>query len=659
MRVFALVAASFVHGGCAFMGPLLTRRVQRQLQPTVAPRETVIVQGIPKLFRWLTDQYPSVNQRISEGLSANSEEIDNLYLDMNGIIHQCTHGNSDEVVILDEKAMLQKMFTYTDRLFKIVKPKTVFYLAVDGVAPRAKMNQQRSRRFRSSKEQEEVMAVTLARTGSIPDEANRFDSNSITPGTDFMYKLGLAFNAWFDFKMKNDPFWQESGCEVVFSGPDCPGEGEHKVMDFIRKMRLEDPRWSPDLRHVFYGLDADLIMLSLVSHEPNFMLLREKMSVRHGPKAKSAMHYGREDFELLEISVLRRLLSLQFVELEDPKRYEGWGKEGRSLELERVIDDFVFVCMFVGNDFLPHVVHLDIADGSLNMMMNAYKDMLPGLGGYLTEKTKVHLPRLELFFRELAKYEPPYFERRSREKALSQRNAGGGAGSAALAGTSFFEFDRGEYAGEYYHEKFGWDPLDVEGTMEKRRGLVEDYVTGLYWVLEYYHNGVGSWDWFYPHLYAPLASDLVDLATLGESSFGVGRPFTPLMQLLGVLPAASGRLLPSAYSSLMTDPHSPLRSFYPAEFQVDANGKRNAWEAVVKIPFIDESIMVAALSRIDHKTDLSPPERLRNLEGKEHRYTPSPATPKAAAAAKTAAPKGAPRKPVQKKKKKKEEAGKG
>jgi 5'-3' exoribonuclease 1 len=106
---------------------------------------------------------------------------------MNGIIHQCTHANNNEVVVLDEKAMLMRIFTYTDRLFKIVKPRRVFYLAVDGVAPRAKQNQQRSRRFRSSKEQEEVLAMTLARRGSIPDEKDRFDSNSITPGTEFMY----------------------------------------------------------------------------------------------------------------------------------------------------------------------------------------------------------------------------------------------------------------------------------------------------------------------------------------------------------------------------------------------------------------------------------------------------------------------------------------
>lgn len=70
--------------------------------------------GIPKMFRWLTDQYPNINSRLSEGLSSD-KLVDNFYLDMNGIIHPCTHGNSDELVILDETAMFKKIFGYVDR----------------------------------------------------------------------------------------------------------------------------------------------------------------------------------------------------------------------------------------------------------------------------------------------------------------------------------------------------------------------------------------------------------------------------------------------------------------------------------------------------------------------------------------------------------------
>ena len=113
---------------------------------------TTALFGIPKMFRWLTDQYPNIiNNRLTEGLSPDTD-VDNFYLDMNGIIHPCTHGNAEgEIIYLDETAMFKKIFMYVDRLYKMVQPNEILYLAVDGVAPRAKMNQQRSRRFRSAK----------------------------------------------------------------------------------------------------------------------------------------------------------------------------------------------------------------------------------------------------------------------------------------------------------------------------------------------------------------------------------------------------------------------------------------------------------------------------------------------------------------------------
>jgi len=88
-----------------------------------------------------------------------------------------------------------------------------------------------------------------------------FDSNCITPGTAFMVKLNHAFVEWINTKMSSDAFWKESTAEVIFSGSDCPGEGEHKIMEYIRKAR-SDPKWNANLYHVMYGLDADLIMVS-------------------------------------------------------------------------------------------------------------------------------------------------------------------------------------------------------------------------------------------------------------------------------------------------------------------------------------------------------------------------------------------------------------
>ena len=83
--------------------------------PVSASDSTTALHGIPKMFRWLTDQYPNINKRINDGLHVD-REVDNFYLDMNGIIHPCTHGNNnDEIIVLDETAMFKKIFSYVDR----------------------------------------------------------------------------------------------------------------------------------------------------------------------------------------------------------------------------------------------------------------------------------------------------------------------------------------------------------------------------------------------------------------------------------------------------------------------------------------------------------------------------------------------------------------
>ncbi|KAI0047309.1 putative 5-3 exonuclease [Auriscalpium vulgare] len=221
--------------------------------------------GVPALFRWLSKKYPKIILPVAEeedktvegdngtevtvpidmsGPNPNDEEFDNLYLDMNGIVHPCTHPEGKPAPETEEEMMVE-IFKYTERVVNMVRPRKLLFMAIDGVAPRAKMNQQRSRRFRSAQEakekeeaHQESVALWEAMGKTISDEDKNkkaWDSNAITPGTPFMDLLATSLRYWVVKKANTDPGWKQ--LEVIISDASVPGEGEHKIMDYIRRQR--------------------------------------------------------------------------------------------------------------------------------------------------------------------------------------------------------------------------------------------------------------------------------------------------------------------------------------------------------------------------------------------------------------------------------------
>jgi 5'-3' exoribonuclease 1 len=128
---------------------------------------------------WLSERYPLINQPLDENTLL--PEIDNLYLDLNGTIHNATHGDGMAKKLSEHDVMLSVMSSI-DGAVQLTRPKKLLYMAVDGCAPRAKMNQQRSRRFRAARDLEEARTAAVTKGEEIKDEevSFPFESKALT-----------------------------------------------------------------------------------------------------------------------------------------------------------------------------------------------------------------------------------------------------------------------------------------------------------------------------------------------------------------------------------------------------------------------------------------------------------------------------------------------
>uniref|UniRef100_A0A8D0F2D6 5'-3' exoribonuclease 1 n=1 Tax=Strix occidentalis caurina TaxID=311401 RepID=A0A8D0F2D6_STROC len=575
--------------------------------------------GVPKFYRWISERYPCLSQVLKEH---QIPEFDNLYLDMNGIIHQCSHPNDDDVHFrISEDKIFADIFHYLEVLFRIIKPRKVFFMAVDGVAPRAKMNQQRGRRFRSAKEAEDKIKKALEKGETLPTEA-RFDSNCITPGTEFMARLHEHLKYFVNMKISTDKSWQ--GVTVYLSGHETPGEGEHKIMEFIRSEKAK-PHHDPNTRHCLYGLDADLIMLGLTSHEAHFALLREEVRFG-GKKSQRACAPEETTFHLLHLSLMREYIDYEFSPVKDKISFE--------YDIERIIDDWILMGFLVGNDFIPHLPHLHINHDALPLLYRTYMAILPELGGYINENGHLNLKRFEKYLTRLSDFDREHFSevfvdlkwfeskvgnkylneaagiaaeeaRKNKQKkqkaqensiclAALEKNEGEATPKTVLEDEpeddDLFETEFRQYKRTYYMTKMGVEVVSDDFLADQ----AECYVQAIQWILHYYYHGVQSWSWYYPYHYAPYLSDIRNISEL-KIKFELGKPFMPFEQLLAVLPAASKDLLPKCYQHLMISQDSPIIEYYPLDFKTDLNGKQQEWEAVVLIPFIDEKRLLQAM----------------------------------------------------------------
>lgn len=443
--------------------------------------------GILSYYRTLLKTHPDIVIQ-----NTSSIEIQHLYLDFNGFIHGSLHKLKDQEMDINEKNILKQCCEDLKEIVEIIQPKKSLYIAIDGVAPKAKMMQQRYRRYKSSLESKE------------------WDTNAITPGTEFMKKLARKL------KIFSKKFGLET---LIISDASIPGEGEHKILQYMK----DNPTNESSCIH---GLDSDLIMLLLTLDQENLFIYREQQD-------EIAPHF-------VDIDVFKRELG------------------------ETPIKDYIYLCFMAGNDFLPHLPSIEIKFGGIDKMIELHQDPI-------IENNQINKTNFVKFLQKLVE----------REEQMVSTNA-------KRLHSQLLEEDKIRmgiigWKRRYYQECFGTTEYnDIKQICFK-------YWQGLQWTRQYYFESCKDWSWFYPYRHAPCVSDLIEVVQKGNLfDFPETQPYSPLQQLLIVLPPKSMNLLPEPIQELYQDIR--FAHLFPLEFKLDKIHKTKEWQCYPILPEIEEDI---------------------------------------------------------------------
>ena len=536
--------------------------------------------GVPGFFLWLWKKYKSKNFVISKDKFATN--VDYFLLDMNCMIHPVCFETLKEINIdinierLENK-MINNVIIYLEKLIDLAEPKKCIYLAIDGVAPIAKMKQQRLRRYKSVNDKKIFDIIRKKHKKEIPYFWN---NSAITPGTKFMEKLTEKLNMWCD------EYRNKTKLEIIFSTSNTPAEGEHKILQYI-KNNINDKSST----YVVYGLDADLIflMLTLLSNGfDNIYLMREAQQMENKDKSNS--------INFVSISIMKDCIFDSIQSL----------TSDIVLDKKNVINDFIFICYLMGNDFLPHIPALDIYNNAIDKLLKCYVEIIL-LHGYIittTNNININNEAYYNFIVTLASDE---------EKVIMDNySKTGGYKKKQFPCQSSDPFDiemhkienlmfkiddpillgegpMSDWRGRYYSHYYKTTENELDEFSDK---MVNHYNIGLKWVAQYYFDKCPSWDWYYPFDHAPFLSDMArNKFNCNKISFDIGKPVSPYEQLLIVLPKETAYLLPPTLRKIMTNINGSASHLYPDKFELDMIGKKKYWMCSPILPNLEINLI--------------------------------------------------------------------
>ena len=393
--------------------------------------------GIPFYFASLSNSHKGIIAAIKKN---HRMEVDVFVIDFNCLIHR---------YLKDEDPINSVLEALSHIMDTVCKSKQLI-IAMDGLVPYAKLVQQRFRRMR------------------IKDENHgSFDRNQISPDTPYMRDLESAIKVKFPY--------------AIVNGTNIPGEGEHKLIHELIKLL-------PDQRRTIcvYGLDADLIFISLQNHnlsqQDGMWLLRETTEF-NDPKLKHAEFATLSIWKLLE-------------------------------ELPMPIEQYMVLgILCFGNDFMPNLGMFSLREDGYDRALHTYnKAGCPDLltpDGRRKFLTFASMNEMSVFKERIA------LRKRPEEKAIIGKDQ------------------------TLFSHKYGLHVLDGVTNMKP---VVEAYWKTFHWTWQYFKTGDAlNWYWVYPYSDAPLISDIVlhnEYTKLDRKSLN----FNVTRQLQFIMPHVSLRI---------------------------------------------------------------------------------------------------------------------
>lgn len=510
--------------------------------------------GIPSYFSHIIRNHNIIIKKNSSSLSIN-----NLYIDSNSIIYDIIHGSEANISHQEiYKSICQKILFYIDQ----IKPSDNVFISFDGVAPIAKLSQQRTRRIKNT-------ILKKIHNEFEKTEKKSWDTTQITPGTVFMKSLNEYIKNFFNSIKKN--------YKIILSLTDEIGEGEHKLFHHIRKNNIHKEQTT-----VVYGLDADLIMLSLlhVKYCDKIYLYRET------PQFIKQLDNSLNPSELY-------LLSINML-------YDKIIKNMTDSEIinTNIITDYVFICFMLGNDFIPHNPAINIRTNGIDILCEIYKKYFKG-NNYIINDDKISWKNFKKFCKFISDEEENYFiyEHKLRDKYEKRvfKNESIEDKIMKLENIPTKNRSREHYinpTSTAWQKRYYSVLFDVEYNEDRIKQICFNYLEALDWTWKYYSYKCYDWRWKYNYDYAPLFEDIIKYIPYYDHDFIKDVPVNPIneiTQLIYVLPEESHYLLPTNIQTLLKVKFTSWFDKSNIKFKWDYC--KYLWESHLTLPYIDINII--------------------------------------------------------------------